>query len=53
MKKYRLVYKCSNGYESEVFVYAVNRMMAFEMLAEFGIKNIVSADCFLVTDEEE
>lgn len=53
MNKYRIVYQCSNGYEGEEFVYAANRMMAFEVFKELGFDGVVNADCFLVLDEED
>lgn len=53
MNKYKIIYKCSDGYEDEEIVMAVNRMMAFEVFADLGIENVVSADCFRVLDDEE
>lgn len=51
MKKWRIVYRCDNGFEGEEFVYAVNRMMAWDMFEEFGLENVVAAECLLVEDE--
>ena len=53
MYEYKIVYTCSNGYEGEEIVMAVNRMMAFEVFADLGIENIVNADCFRILEEEE
>jgi hypothetical protein len=52
MNKYRIVYQCSNGYEGEEFVYAKNRIMAFEVFKDLGYEDIVNADCFRVIEEE-
>ena len=51
MNEYKIVYQCSDGYEGEEIVCAVNRMMAFEMFEELGIEDVVNADCFRVVDE--
>ena len=53
MNKYRIEYVCSDGYEDEVIVYAVNRFMAFELFEDFGIEDVVRAECFRVLDEDE
>lgn len=53
MNEYRIVYQCSDGYEDEVIVSAVNRMMAFEMFEELEIADVINADCFRVLEEEE
>lgn len=53
MHEYRIEYKCSDGYEDEVTVMAVNRMMAFEVFEELGIKDVVWAECYRVLDDEE
>lgn len=53
MNEYRIVYQCSDGYEGEEIVMAVNRMMAFEVFEELGIEDVVNADCFRVIDEDE
>ena len=53
MNEYRIVYQCSNGYEDEVIVSAVNRMMAFEMFKELEIADIINADCFRVSEKED
>lgn len=53
MNEYRIVYQCSNGYEDEVIVSAVNRMMAFELFKELEIADVVSADCFRVIEKED
>lgn len=53
MNEYRIVYQCSDGYEGEEIVMAANRMMAFEVFVELGIKDVVSADCFRVIEEDE
>lgn len=52
MYQYRIVYQCSNGYKGEEIVYAVNRMMAFEVFKELGIDDVVSTDCFRVIDDK-
>ena len=51
MNKYRIVYQCSDGYVGEEIVYAVNRIMAFEVFEDFGIEGVVNADCFRVLEE--
>lgn len=48
MYEYRIVYQCSDGYEGEEIVCAVNRMMAFEVFKELGIEDVVNVDCFRV-----
>ena len=53
MNKYKIIYKCSDGYEGEEIVMAVNRIMAFEVFQELGIEDVVSADCFRVLDDED
>ena len=53
MYEYKIVYECSDGYEGEEIVMAVNRMMAFEVFEELGIEDVVNADCFRVLDNEE
>lgn len=53
MYEYRIVYTCSDGYEGEEIVMAVNRMMAFEVFEELGIEDIVDVDCFRVIEESE
>jgi hypothetical protein len=53
MNKYRIEYVCSNGYEDEVIVYAVNRFMAFELFEEFGFEDVINVECFRVLDEDE
>ena len=53
MNKYKVVYQCSNGFEGKEFVYAINRVMAFEVFKELGIEDVINADCFLVEEDEE
>ena len=53
MNLYRIVYRCSDGYEGEEIVMAVNRMMAFEVFEEFGIEDVINVDCFRVLEDEE
>ena len=38
MYKYKIVYRCGNGYVGEIIVMAVNRIMAFEVFEELGLK---------------
>ena len=52
MYEYKMVYTCSDGYEGEEIVMAVNRMMAFEVFEELGIEDVVEVDCFRVLDNE-
>lgn len=52
MNKYRIMYKCGNGYEDEIYVYAVNRTMAFEIFKSFGFEDVVNVDCFRVDNDE-
>lgn len=53
MYAYKIIYTCSDGYEGEEIVMAVNRMMAFEVFEELGIEDVVDVDCFRVIEEEE
>ncbi|MBR5317940.1 MAG: hypothetical protein IKU39_08615 [Lachnospiraceae bacterium] len=53
MYEYKIIYGCSDGYEDEEIVMAVNRIMAFEVFADLGIEDVVWADCFRVLDGEE
>ena len=53
MNEYKIIYTCSDGYEGEEIVMAVNRMMAFEVFADLGIEDVVNADCFRVIAESE
>ena len=48
MNEYRVVYQCSDGYEDEVTVMAVNRIMAYEVFRELEIENVVNVDCFRI-----
>lgn len=51
MNKYRIVYRCKNGFEGEEIVSAVNRTMALEMFAKVEyFKDVVAVDCFLVLE---
>ena len=53
MNKYKIVYRCSNGFEGEEIVYAVNRTMAFEVFEKFEcFKDVVAVDCFRVLEDE-
>ncbi len=53
MNKYKIIYKCSDGYEGVEYLYAVNRTMAFEAFKAFGYENVVDVDCFRVIDEDK
>lgn len=53
MKKYRIEFKCSNGFEGEEYVYAANRVMAYEVFADLGYENVTWAEAHLVIEEEE
>lgn len=53
MNLYRVVYQCGDGYEGEEIVCAVNRIMAFDLFADFGYENVINADVFRLTEEEE
>ena len=53
MNLYRVIYQCSDGYEGEEIVSAVNRMMAFDLFSDFGIENVINADVFRLTEAEE
>jgi hypothetical protein len=53
MNKYKIIYKCSDGYEGVEYLYAVNRMMAFEAFKAFGYENVVNVDVFRVIGEDE
>jgi len=52
MNEYRIEYQCSDGFEGEVTVMAVNRMMAFMVFEDLGIENVINADCFRVLENE-
>lgn len=53
MYKYKIIYTCSDGYEGEEIVMAVNRMMAFEVFADLGIEDVVDADCFHILEDDD
>ena len=53
MNLYKIIYQCGDGYEGEVTVCAVNRVMAFMVFEDLGYENAINADCFRVLDEEE
>ena len=53
MNKYKIVYQTSDGFEDEVYVYAVNRIAAFMVFEDLGYEDVVNADCFRVLDDEE
>lgn len=54
MNKYKIVYRCSNGYEGEEIVLAVNRTMAFEMFTKFEyFKNVVAVNCFRILEDKK
>lgn len=50
MNQYRITFQCSNGYEGEVYVDAANRIAAFEAFKEFGIEDVINADCFRILE---
>ena len=51
MNKYRIMYRCSNGFEGEEIVMAVNRTMAFEIFETFEyFKDVVAVDCFRIIE---
>ena len=52
MNEYKIVFECSDGYSGEETVMAVNRIMAFEIFEEFGYEDIVSVNCYCITDDE-
>ena len=52
MNYYRIVYRCSDGYEGEEIIMAANRIMAFEVFKDFGYEDVVSADCYRIPDDE-
>lgn len=53
MNKYKIIYRCSDGFEGEETVYAVNRLMAYMVFEDLGHENVVAADCIRVLDEED
>ena len=53
MNEYRMVYKCSDGYEGEEIIPAVNMVMAFEIFEELGIEDVVSVDCFRILEDDD
>lgn len=52
MYKYQIFYECSDGFVGTEYVYAINRMMAFEMFKDFGYENVVNVDCLRIKEEE-
>ena len=52
MYKYQIFYECSDGFVGAEYVYAVNRMMAFEMFKDFGYENVVNVDCLRAKEEK-
>lgn len=51
MNKYRIVFKCKNGFEGEEIICAVNRTMAFEIFEKVDcFKDIAAANCFLIIE---
>lgn len=52
MNYYKIVYRCSDGYEGEEIVMAANRLMAFEVFKDLGYEDVVSTDCFRIPDDE-
>ena len=53
MNEYRIVYTCSDGYEDEVVVCAVNRIMAMELFEDFEVEDVVDIECYRVIDDDE
>ena len=54
MNKYRIVYKCNNGFQGEEIVCAANRTIAFEVFEKFEyFKDVVAVDCFRVIDDKD
>jgi hypothetical protein len=51
MNQYKIVFTYSDGYEDEVIVSAVNRIMAFDVFKDLGYEDdIVITDCYLISD---
>ena len=51
MNKYKIVYRCNNGFEGEEIVSAVNRTMAFEIFEKVEYFNdVVAVGCVLVIE---
>ena len=44
MSEYRVTYLCDNGFDGEVIVFAVNRIIAFEVFQTLEIPNVISVD---------
>lgn len=53
MHKYKITFQYKDGSEGNEYVYAVNRMMAFDVFGAFGYEDVVNVDVFRVTDEDE
>lgn len=53
MHKYKITFQYKDGSEGNEYVYAVNRMMAFDAFGAFGYEDVVNVDVFRVTDEDE
>ena len=53
MNKYKIIYRCSDGFEGEEIVYAVNSTMAFEVFSDFDFDDVISAECILIPEDED
>lgn len=53
MNLYEIIYRCSDGTVGREVVCAVNRIMAFMVFEDFGIEDVIAADCFRILDEEK
>ena len=49
---YRVVYRCNDGYEDEVVVYATSKYMAFVVFENCGYDNVVNTNIFKIIEEE-
>ena len=49
MKRYRVIYRTSDGEQYEEVIYAPNKVAAYEEFEALGYDDVISADCYLIT----
>ena len=56
MDKYKVIFKCEDGYEFNEFIYAKNESMAIEVVKAMGyfeeFHDVVNTTCLLIGDKE-
>ena len=50
MNEYRIVFQYKSGHKDEIIIDAANRIMAFEIFESLGFEDVVSVDCYRVTE---